>query len=230
MLAGVTIVDPADDLDRGGRRDRARRDIHPFTVLRGATRVAPAPRSARTRSWSTPRSARARSSGRSATCAPAPCSEPARRRARSSRSRTHASARARRCRISRTSATPRSARARTSPPGNITANYPHEPGRPKGRTVIGRNVRTGVQNVFVAPVEIGDDAWIGAGSTITEDVPPGRSRSRGRGRSTKRAMSERSDGGNEMTEATLPGLETLDSPRCPDDRRSAGSSARRRRG
>jgi bifunctional UDP-N-acetylglucosamine pyrophosphorylase/glucosamine-1-phosphate N-acetyltransferase len=56
--------------------------------------------------------------------------------------------------------------------GNITANFPHEEGRPKGRTKIGRNVRTGVHNAFVAPVEIGDDAWIGAGSVITDDVPP----------------------------------------------------------
>jgi bifunctional UDP-N-acetylglucosamine pyrophosphorylase / glucosamine-1-phosphate N-acetyltransferase len=57
--------------------------------------------------------------------------------------------------------------------GNITVNFPHEPGKPKGRTKIGRNVRTGVQNAFVAPVEIGDDAWVAAGSVITDDVPPG---------------------------------------------------------
>jgi bifunctional UDP-N-acetylglucosamine pyrophosphorylase/glucosamine-1-phosphate N-acetyltransferase len=57
--------------------------------------------------------------------------------------------------------------------GNITANYPHEPGQPKGRTKIGRNVRTAVDNTFVAPVEIGDDAWIAAGAVITDDVPPG---------------------------------------------------------
>jgi bifunctional UDP-N-acetylglucosamine pyrophosphorylase / glucosamine-1-phosphate N-acetyltransferase len=56
--------------------------------------------------------------------------------------------------------------------GNITVNYPHEPGKPKSRTTIGRNVRTGVQNAFVAPVEIGDGAWIAAGSVITKDVPP----------------------------------------------------------
>ena len=55
---------------------------------------------------------------------------------------------------------------------NVTVNYPHAPGQPKGRTRIGRNVRTGVQNAFVAPVEIGDNAWIGAGSVITDDVPP----------------------------------------------------------
>jgi bifunctional UDP-N-acetylglucosamine pyrophosphorylase/glucosamine-1-phosphate N-acetyltransferase len=57
--------------------------------------------------------------------------------------------------------------------GNITANFPHQPGEPKGRTTIGDNVRTGIHNGFVAPVEVGDDAWIAAGSVITKDVPPG---------------------------------------------------------
>jgi bifunctional UDP-N-acetylglucosamine pyrophosphorylase/glucosamine-1-phosphate N-acetyltransferase len=56
--------------------------------------------------------------------------------------------------------------------GNITANFPHEPGRPKQRTKIGRNVKTGIHNGFEAPVEIGDDAWIAGGAYITEDVPP----------------------------------------------------------
>jgi bifunctional UDP-N-acetylglucosamine pyrophosphorylase/glucosamine-1-phosphate N-acetyltransferase len=56
--------------------------------------------------------------------------------------------------------------------GTITANFPHEPGKPKGKTTIGRNVRTGIQNGFEAPVTIGDGAWIGGGSYITEDVPP----------------------------------------------------------
>jgi bifunctional UDP-N-acetylglucosamine pyrophosphorylase/glucosamine-1-phosphate N-acetyltransferase len=56
--------------------------------------------------------------------------------------------------------------------GNITVNFSHRPGRGKGRTTIGRNVRTGVDNAFVAPVTVGDDAWIAAGSVITEDVPP----------------------------------------------------------
>ena len=56
--------------------------------------------------------------------------------------------------------------------GAITANFPHEAGQPKGRTTIGRNVRTGVHNAFVAPVEVGDGAWTAAGSVITRDVPP----------------------------------------------------------
>jgi len=57
--------------------------------------------------------------------------------------------------------------------GGITVNYPHQPGKRKGRTKIGRNVRTGVHNAFVAPIEIGDDAWIAVGSVVTDDVPPG---------------------------------------------------------
>ena len=58
--------------------------------------------------------------------------------------------------------------------GAITANYRPELAAPgKQRTVIGRNVHTGSDNVFVAPVEIGDNATIAAGSTITEDVPAG---------------------------------------------------------
>ncbi len=56
--------------------------------------------------------------------------------------------------------------------GSITANFPHKPGQPKGRTRLGKNVRTGVQNAFVAPVEVGDGAWTAAGSVITKDVPP----------------------------------------------------------
>jgi bifunctional UDP-N-acetylglucosamine pyrophosphorylase/glucosamine-1-phosphate N-acetyltransferase len=56
--------------------------------------------------------------------------------------------------------------------GNITVNLEHKT-KTKHRTTIGSNVRTGVDNAFVAPVSIGDDAWIAAGSVITEDVPPG---------------------------------------------------------
>lgn len=55
--------------------------------------------------------------------------------------------------------------------GAITANLPHEAGRGKQRTRIGRNVRTGVDNAFIAPVTIGDNAWVAAGSVITDDVP-----------------------------------------------------------
>jgi bifunctional UDP-N-acetylglucosamine pyrophosphorylase/glucosamine-1-phosphate N-acetyltransferase len=54
--------------------------------------------------------------------------------------------------------------------GTITANYD---GVTKHRTVIGRDVRTGIHTSLVAPVTVGDGAYTGAGSVITEDVPPG---------------------------------------------------------
>ena len=54
--------------------------------------------------------------------------------------------------------------------GTIIANYD---GFRKHRTKVGRDVRTGVDTALVAPVEVGDGAYTGAGSVITEDVPAG---------------------------------------------------------
>jgi bifunctional UDP-N-acetylglucosamine pyrophosphorylase / glucosamine-1-phosphate N-acetyltransferase len=54
--------------------------------------------------------------------------------------------------------------------GNITANYHRGV---KSRTTIGDSVKTGVDTMFVAPVDVGDGAYTAAGSVITEDVPPG---------------------------------------------------------
>jgi bifunctional UDP-N-acetylglucosamine pyrophosphorylase/glucosamine-1-phosphate N-acetyltransferase len=56
--------------------------------------------------------------------------------------------------------------------GNITANY-HAGKKIKSRTTIGDGVKTGVDTMFVAPVDVGDGAYTAAGSVITEDVPPG---------------------------------------------------------
>lgn len=52
----------------------------------------------------------------------------------------------------------------------ITANYD---GHRKHRTVIGARVRTGVHTSLVAPVRVGDEAYTGAGSVVTLDVPDG---------------------------------------------------------
>ncbi len=52
----------------------------------------------------------------------------------------------------------------------ITANYD---GRTKHRTTVGDRVRVSVHTTLVAPVTIGDDAYTGAGSVITDDIPPG---------------------------------------------------------
>ena len=39
--------------------------------------------------------------------------------------------------------------------------------------MIGDGVKIGSDNVLVAPVAVGDDAWTGAGSVITKDVESG---------------------------------------------------------
>lgn len=52
--------------------------------------------------------------------------------------------------------------------GTITCNYD---GFKKHKTYIGEKVFVGSDVQFVAPVKIGKCAWIGAGSTITKDVP-----------------------------------------------------------
>ncbi|HEX6154139.1 MAG TPA: bifunctional UDP-N-acetylglucosamine diphosphorylase/glucosamine-1-phosphate N-acetyltransferase GlmU, partial [Solirubrobacterales bacterium] len=54
--------------------------------------------------------------------------------------------------------------------GTITANYD---GFRKHRTVIGRDVRIGVDTMLIAPVEVGDSAYTGAGAVIKDDVPEG---------------------------------------------------------
>ncbi|OZM83883.1 bifunctional UDP-N-acetylglucosamine diphosphorylase/glucosamine-1-phosphate N-acetyltransferase GlmU [Pseudonocardia sp. MH-G8] len=43
----------------------------------------------------------------------------------------------------------------------------------KQRTVVGSHVKTGSDNTFVAPVQVGDGAYTGAGAVLREDVPPG---------------------------------------------------------
>jgi bifunctional UDP-N-acetylglucosamine pyrophosphorylase/glucosamine-1-phosphate N-acetyltransferase len=52
----------------------------------------------------------------------------------------------------------------------ITANYD---GYVKHRTKIGHGARISVDTTLVAPVEVGDSAYTGAGSVIDEDIPPG---------------------------------------------------------
>lgn len=52
----------------------------------------------------------------------------------------------------------------------ITANFD---GQRKHRTTIGPRARTGVDTTLVAPVTVGEGAYTGAGSVITDDIPPG---------------------------------------------------------
>ena len=51
--------------------------------------------------------------------------------------------------------------------GSITVNYD---GKRKSKTIIGNNVFVGCNSNLIAPVEIKDNAFIAAGSTITDNV------------------------------------------------------------
>ena len=54
--------------------------------------------------------------------------------------------------------------------GTITANYD---GFRKHRTVIGAGARIGVDTMLIAPVQVGDSAYTGAGAVVFDDVPDG---------------------------------------------------------
>jgi len=54
--------------------------------------------------------------------------------------------------------------------GTITANYD---GKNKHPSKIGADARIGSNTVLVAPVEVGDGAYTGAGSVVNRPVPPG---------------------------------------------------------
>ena len=53
--------------------------------------------------------------------------------------------------------------------GTITVNYD---GKKKHRTTIGNDAFIGCNSNLVAPVTVGEGAYIAAGSTITKEVPP----------------------------------------------------------
>ena len=54
--------------------------------------------------------------------------------------------------------------------GTITCNYD---GQNKYKTIIGDRVFIGSDVQLIAPVKIGEGAFVAAGSTVTKDVPPG---------------------------------------------------------
>jgi bifunctional UDP-N-acetylglucosamine pyrophosphorylase/glucosamine-1-phosphate N-acetyltransferase len=53
---------------------------------------------------------------------------------------------------------------------SVFVNYD---GISKRRTTVGSHVRTGSDTMFVAPVNVGDGAYTGAGTVLRDDVPPG---------------------------------------------------------
>jgi bifunctional UDP-N-acetylglucosamine pyrophosphorylase/glucosamine-1-phosphate N-acetyltransferase len=173
MLAGVTIVDPATTWIDAGVELAPDVVIHPFTVLRGSTRVAEGAEIG-------PHAVAVDAEiGERALVGPFCYLRPG--TALGSDAKAGTFVEIKNSRIGAGAKVPHLSYIGDADvgenaniaAGNITANFSHKPGVPKGRTKIGRNVRTGVDNTFKAPVEVGDDAWIYPGTVITEDVPPG---------------------------------------------------------
>ena len=173
MLAGVTIVDPQTTWIDAEVELEADATVHPFTVLRGATRVAAGAEIG-------PHAAVLDAEvGPGALAGPFCYLRPG--TVLAAGAKAGAFVEIKNTRVGERSKVPHLSYIGDADIGEdsnigagaITANFPHEPDRPKQRTKIGKNVRTAVHNAFIAPVEIGDDSWTAAGSVITDDVPPG---------------------------------------------------------
>ena len=173
MLAGVTIVDPRTAWIDHGVILAADAVVHPFTVLRGSTTVA-------ARAEFGPHAVAVDASiGPGAIVGPFCYLRPGTVLQAGAKAGTFVEIK--QSRIGAGAKVPHLSyigdaeigEGSNIAAGNVTANYSHEPGRAKSKTTIGKNVRTGVDNTFVAPVTVGDDAWLWAGTVVTDDVPPG---------------------------------------------------------
>ena len=169
MLAGVTIVDPVTTWIDAGVEIERDAVVHPFTVLRGETRVA---ESAEVGPHVVAVDARI---GPGAAVGPFCYLRPGADVGAGAKAGTFVeiknSAIGEGAKVSHLSyiGDAEIGAGTNIGAGNITANYD---GERKQRTTIGRDVRTSSDTVFVAPVTIGDGAWTAAGSVITDDIPP----------------------------------------------------------
>jgi bifunctional UDP-N-acetylglucosamine pyrophosphorylase/glucosamine-1-phosphate N-acetyltransferase len=169
MLAGVTIVDPATSWIDAAVEIEPDAVVHPFTVLRGTTRIEAG---AEVGPHVTAVDARV---GPRAVVGPFCYLRPGADVGAEAKAGTFVeiknSSIGERAKVSHLSYIgDADVGADTNiGAGNITANYD---GTQKQRTTIGRDVRASSDTVFVAPVTIGDGAWTAAGSVITDDIPP----------------------------------------------------------
>ena len=173
MLAGVTIVDPQTTWIEADVELEPDSTVHPFTVLRGKTRVAAGavvgPHAVAVDAVIGPE----------ATVGPFCYLRPGTELEAGAKAGTFVEIK--NARIGTGAKVPHLSYIGDADVGEetnigagaITANYRPELGPGKFRTTIGRNVHTGSDNVFVAPVTIGDNAWVAAGSVVTKNVPPG---------------------------------------------------------
>jgi bifunctional UDP-N-acetylglucosamine pyrophosphorylase/glucosamine-1-phosphate N-acetyltransferase len=171
MLAGVAIADPASTWIEPDVRLEADASVHPFTVLRGATSVAAG---AHVGPHVVAIDAEI---GPDATVGPFCYLRPG--TVLGPRTKAGAFVEIKKSIVGQDSKVPHLSYIGDAEigedtnigAGSITANFPHRPGQPKGKTTIGSNVRVAVDTMFVAPVTVGDDAWTAAGAVITDDVP-----------------------------------------------------------
>jgi bifunctional UDP-N-acetylglucosamine pyrophosphorylase/glucosamine-1-phosphate N-acetyltransferase len=171
MLAGVSIVDPGTTWIEAAVELEEDTTVHPFTVLRGSTRVE---RGAEVGPHVVAIDAHV---GAEATVGPFCYLRPG--TVLGARSKAGTFVELKKSLIGEGTKVPHLSyigdaeigEGTNIGAGTITANFPHPPGQPKGKTTIGDNVRVGVDTMFVAPVTVGDDAWTAAGAVITDDVP-----------------------------------------------------------
>jgi bifunctional UDP-N-acetylglucosamine pyrophosphorylase / glucosamine-1-phosphate N-acetyltransferase len=171
MLAGVTIVDPGTTWIEADVTIEADATIHPFTVLRGATPVA---HGAAVGPHAVAIDA---AIGPGALVGPFCYLRPGTVLEQDAKAGTFVEIK--KSRIGAGAKVPHLSYIgdaeigdRTNiGAGSITANFPHQPDREKGRTTIGRDVRVAVDTMFVAPVTLGDDVWTAPGTVVTDDVP-----------------------------------------------------------
>jgi bifunctional UDP-N-acetylglucosamine pyrophosphorylase/glucosamine-1-phosphate N-acetyltransferase len=87
----------------------------------------------------------------------------------------------------------------------------------KHHTTIGAHARTGADNMFVAPVSVGDGAYTAAGSVITQDVPAGAiAVARGRQRNVEGWVARRRPGTPAAEAAALAQQNRQDDPQAQE--------------
>ena len=87
----------------------------------------------------------------------------------------------------------------------------------KHHTTIGAHARTGADNMFVAPVRVGDGAYTAAGSVITQDVPAGAiAVARGRQRNVEGWVARRRPGTPAAEAAALAQQNRQDDPQAQE--------------
>ncbi|MER8030910.1 bifunctional UDP-N-acetylglucosamine diphosphorylase/glucosamine-1-phosphate N-acetyltransferase GlmU [Streptomyces bauhiniae] len=186
MLDGVTVVDPATtwvDVTVGFGRDAV---VHPGTQLTGATRIeegAEVGPNSRLNDTVVGAGARVDNTvadgavvGEGATVGPYAYLRPGTRLGVKSKVGTYVETK--NASIGEGTKVPHLSYVGDATIGDFTnigaaSVFVNYDGESKHHTTVGSHCKTGSDNMFVAPVTVGDGAYTGAGSVITKDVPPG---------------------------------------------------------